>query len=57
MWKKEQLSALAILFTATAAAASQPRFAGHADTIRREALCVEINQFLGEQLAAGGAHD
>jgi hypothetical protein len=52
MWKKKQLTALAILFTATAAAASQPSLVVPADSIQRETLCDEINQFLGQQLSA-----
>src|SRR5258708_29442287 len=52
MWKKEQLTALAILFTATAGAASQPGLAVPADSIQVETLCAEINQFLSQQLAA-----
>ena len=55
MWKKEQLAALAMLVVAAAWAASQPRSAVSAvsaDSVERESLCAEINQFLGRQLAA-----
>jgi len=52
MWKKEQLAALAMLVVAPAWAVSQPRFAVSADSVERESLCAEINQFLGQQLAA-----
>ncbi len=52
MWKKEQLAALAMLVVAAACAASQPRFAVSADSVERESLCAEINQFLSKQIAA-----
>src|SRR5438876_7283378 len=52
MWKKEQLAALAMLVVAAAWAVGQPRFAVSPDSVERESLCAEINQFLKQQIAA-----